>query len=104
MILELFAQTKYRPSKIIFVDDKMSNVLAVDKALEKLGIPAICFYYRHIDLHRSFDPVIANIQLEKFIFENEILSDAQATLLKAEKDAHKNPDEFFLFLVSNLKF
>lgn len=103
LVLELFAETQFRPSKIIFVDDKIESVCSVHNAFEQLGIPALCFHYRHIDLYRSFDPMIANIQLEKLFFENKILSNDEAALLK-ESYADKDPDIFFLELVSHLYF
>lgn len=101
LVLSLFAQAQSRPSKVVFIDDKMENVLSVDRAFEQLGIPAICFCYRHIDLHRSFDPMIANIQLEKLFFEDTILSDKEAMLLKEEYRG-EHPDDFFLELISRL--
>ncbi|MES2344902.1 MAG: DUF2608 domain-containing protein [Chlamydiota bacterium] len=98
LILELFKNMQLLPAKVVFVDDKLENVRVVDKACEQLGIPSVCFYYRHIELHRSFDLMVANIQLEKLLFENRVLSDEEALLLKS-KYLHKNPDAFFLELI-----
>lgn len=98
LIVELFKNMQMLPAKVVFVDDKLENVRVVDKACEQLGIPSVCFYYRHIELHRSFDLMVANIQLEKLLFENRVLSDEEVLLLKS-KYLHKNPDAFFLELV-----
>ena len=102
LILNLFSQTNYRPSKILFVDDKRSNVGAVDKALGELGIPAQCFHYRLIDLYRTFDPITAHIQLEKLVFEDRMLSNEEASALKAEY-AGIDPDAFFLELTTQIE-
>lgn len=99
LILDLFSQTDFRPSKVVFIDDKMENIRSMDKALGQLGIPAVCFYYRHIDLYRPFDPLAAHIQLEKLLFEGNTLSNGEAAALK-EKYADKDPDLFFLELAA----
>lgn len=97
LILELFAQADFRPSKVIFVDDKMKNVHSVNQALEQLKIPSVCFCYRHVALYRPFDPMVAHIQLEKLFFENKILSNDEAKALK-NAYSNQNPEEFFLKL------
>ncbi|MBI2742897.1 MAG: DUF2608 domain-containing protein [Chlamydiales bacterium] len=99
LILELFAGTSYRPSKVVFVDDKLDHARSVDSALKSLGIPAVCFHYTHVDSYRPFDAMIAHIQLEKLLFENRTLSNDEAAALKS-KYADKNPDEFFLELIN----
>lgn len=102
LVLELFSKTRDRPSHIIFVDDKKEQVHSVSRALEQLGIPALCFHYRHIELYRTFDPMIANIQLEELYFEKRVLSDGEAALLKSDYP-DKNPDEYFLKLIERMK-
>jgi hypothetical protein len=99
LILELFTKEKIRPSNVIFVDDKIENVHSVSHAFEQLQIPAIGFHYRHIDLYRHFDPMIANIQLEKLLLENTILSDESAARLK-ENYSDRNPEEFLIELAA----
>lgn len=100
-VLHLFTQVRFRHTKVVFIDDKEETVHSVDKAFWQLRIPSVCFYYRHVDLFRPFDPMIANIQLEKLFFENIVLSNEEAALLK-EEYIDKNPDDFFLELVSRL--
>jgi hypothetical protein len=91
--LEVFAQT--RPAHVLFVDDKLDNVHSMDSAFAKLHVPALCFYYPHVDMYRSFDPIIAAIQLEKLYRDKQLLSDREAALLKANY-AHRDPDLIFL--------
>lgn len=52
------------PVKIIFVDDKLSQVESVDTALTKLGIPHQCYVYLATDKKaKAFDPLITNSTL-----------------------------------------
>lgn len=99
LIEELFALTDYRPSQIIFVDDKIDYARSVDRALQKLGIPSLCFHYRYIERHDPFDPMIAHIQLEHLLLSGKILSNAEAAGLK-DQYRDKDPDDFFLELVN----
>lgn len=102
LILELFSRTDFRPSKVIFADDKMSHVKAVQRALDTLGIPSVCFHYSLIDKYRPFDPLTAYIQLEKLFFEKRVLSDLDAAALKGDY-MDKNPDELFLELIPRIE-
>lgn len=101
LVLDLFENTTCRPNKVIFVDDKLTHVMDVDKALDKLHIPAKCYFYAYIDLHRFFDPMVAHIQLQKLVFENLLLSDEEAATLK-KNYRHVDPDSFFLELVDKI--
>jgi Protein of unknown function (DUF2608) len=102
LMLELFSKTDFRPSKVVFADDKMSHVKAVQKALDTLGIPSVCFYYAVIDKRRPFDPLTAYIQLEKLVFEGKVLSDQEAVRLMGDY-MDKNPDELFLELIPRVE-
>jgi hypothetical protein len=102
LILELFSKTDFRPSKVVFADDKMSHVKSVQKALDTLGIPSVCFHYSLIDKYRPFDPLTAYIQLEKLFFEEKVLSDFDAAALKGDY-TDKNPDELFLELIPRIE-
>jgi hypothetical protein len=99
LALDLFDNGACRPNKILFVDDKLAHVQDVDKVLGNLHIPAKCYFYRHFDLHRTFDPMVSHIQLEKLLFENLLLSDAEAVVLKTSYGSI-DPDSFFLQLVN----
>lgn len=52
------------PEKVIFVDDKLSQVESVAAALEEMGIDHEVYWYCAIESRGvKFDPLIANIQL-----------------------------------------
>jgi hypothetical protein len=93
LVKEIFAA--FKPASVLFFDDKMSNVRSVDKALADLEIEAHCYHYRQID-QRLFVPLIAHIQFEKLFFEETILSDQEAALLKEENG---DADTLFFQLV-----
>lgn len=64
------------PKKIVFIDDKMSHVQNVAKALEPIGIAFIGIRYGGADEKvKAFNPKIADLQWEHF---KKILSDEQA--------------------------
>jgi hypothetical protein len=98
--LEIFADT--RPKHVLFVDDVLSNIYSMEQAFAKLGIDCICFFYQHIDLYRSFDPLIAAIQLEKLYLQDKLLSDSEAMSLK-QNYTGCDPNEFLLRFVDHLK-
>jgi hypothetical protein len=99
LALEIFAQVS--PAHVLFVDDRMDNVYSMDRAFAKLNIHAICFYYPHVDLHRSFDPLIAAIQLEQLYLNNLVYSDSEAMLLK-QHYALRDPDLLSLEIIEHL--
>ena len=92
-LLHLFENAPQLPQKVIFIDDKPSQVKSVSDALIKLGIPHECYiYYATEEKGKQFDPLIANIQLFHLYASNgqTILSDQQAALIakdNPEKDA-----------------
>lgn len=49
MIVSWFKQIKYRPKKIIFIDDKLKNLQSVEKALHNRDYPFIGIRYGHED-------------------------------------------------------
>lgn len=78
-----------RPEKVVFVDDKLSQVESVSEALSDLGIENDCYWYTHTDT-KPFHPWIANIQLYYLWFFKTVLSDvtaAEIAELYPEKDA-----------------
>lgn len=81
------------PEKVVFVDDKLSQVESVEEALNALGIENDCYWYTYTDA-KLFHPWIANIQLYHLWFFQTVLTDAAAAEiagLHPEKDA-----EFYL--------
>lgn len=79
LLKHLFKDLNYRPSSIIFVDDRLEQVQSVEAALKEVGIPFIGFWYRRTELDgANFNPMVANVQLENLLLENKILSDEEA--------------------------
>jgi hypothetical protein len=92
-LLHLFAHAPNFPEKVIFIDDKRSQVESVANALAELGIQHECYLYSAVDeKEKAFDPLVANIQLYCFYRSNgkEFVSDQEAALIAKkhpEKDA-----------------
>lgn len=83
------------PAKVVFIDDKISQVKSVASTLNALGVPHECYCYLATDAKMdSFNPLIANIQFLHFCHTDEIISDEAAA-----KIAEENPDlnaDFYL--------
>lgn len=90
-LYQLLEKSIDRPEKIIFIDDKLSQVESVAAALTKLGLPHECYLYAATD-KKAFRPLVANIQLYYF-YESDgqrIISDEEASVIienNPEKDA-----------------
>lgn len=83
-LLKLFKDAPQLPEKVIFIDDKQSQVESVAAALEQLGINYECYWYVATDEKaKRFDPSIANIQLYYFWLSEgaKVLSDEDAALI-----------------------
>lgn len=79
MLRRMLTVTGYRPSKIVFIDDKADSLKTVEKTLEELGIPFQGFAYgRTAENHKDFDQSVANVQL-MYLLTGRVLSDAEAT-------------------------
>lgn len=93
-LLHLFKTNTLLPEKIVFIDDKLSQVESVANALAELGISHESYLYLATDIKgKSFDPLIANIQLYYFYDSNgeKALSDEEAKVIaisNPEKDAN----------------
>ncbi len=84
-------QSQGMPDTIIFIDDKLSHVESMAKALSRNGIKHHSYHYTAIDAKEAgYDPLIANIQLFYYwMFGKErILSDADARAI-----ARQHPDK-----------
>jgi hypothetical protein len=80
-LLKLFLNAPQLPEKVIFVDDKLSQVESVATALNQLGIDHECYWYTATDDKASrFNPLIANIQLYHFCLSRgeRVISDEEA--------------------------
>lgn len=83
-LFRLFDQYGYRPKKIVFVDDRESNLTDVEKEASKEGISFIGIRYGYADERKeNFDPAVADIQLKNSNFHS-ILSDEEALLKKLD--------------------
>ncbi len=86
-LLKLFKGAPELPEKVIFIDDKLSQVESVASALNQLGINYECYWYVATDKKASqFDPLIANIQLYYFWTSKgqRIISDDEARSIAKE--------------------
>lgn len=95
-LLHLFKNASDLPKKVIFIDDKSTQVESVAKALTELGIENECYFYSATDEKaKRFNPLIANIQLYYFLKSDyrEIISDEQAALI-AKEDLTKDVDHY----------
>ena len=95
-LFNLLENAPERPTKVVFVDDKASQVRAVAEALNALAIPYECYIYSATDKKaKAFNPLIANIQLYYF-YESDgknILSDEQALSI-AEANPEKTAEDY----------
>ena len=68
ILLHFFDNINYHPKKIIFVDDKMKNIKAVEKYVEEKGIEFVGLRYGAADERvANFDPVAAEVALQEFL-------------------------------------
>lgn len=71
---------RYRPSRLVFIDDKQEYLEAVKPVCEALGIQFIGLRYAYMDARKAqFNEHILNLQKE--VFEHPFLSDDEASLL-----------------------
>jgi Protein of unknown function (DUF2608) len=85
------------PKKIVFIDDKLSQVESVASTLSKLGIDHNCYWYCATDDKSSkFNPLIANIQLYYLLISNgcQVISDQEAEII-AKKQPEKDAASYF---------
>lgn len=86
LLKHLFKDLKYTPSLIIFIDDKLDQVKSVEAVAAEVGIPCLGFWYRRSEIDRaSFNPMVANIQLEALLLKGEVINDEMAMDLAKEK-------------------
>lgn len=101
----ILTETGYRPAKIVFIDDKADSLQTVDAAMKEMGISFEGFAYnKTAQDHKNFDPMIANIQLEWLVFNNKLLTDAEATQIKAEQFNGVDADQYFDKLMERCNF
>lgn len=97
---KLFEETGYRPTKVVFIDDKLEENKSVESSLDKLGIANVCvLYHRAQSNNRDFSPLQASVQLDAFLKDQTILTDEEAKE-KAEAMEEVDPDDFFKRLIA----
>jgi hypothetical protein len=95
-LFNLFNNSSRLPNKVVFIDDKSTQVESVASTLETLQIPYECYTYTATEKKNSlFDPLIANIELYYFYESGgkEIISDQQAKLI-ANEHPEKGADDY----------
>lgn len=82
-LISLFEKTSYRPSNIVFVDDRIDHVQSVEKAAKALNLPFNGFLYKRVETKGAgFDPLIATIQLIELVNDHILLSNEEAAAKK----------------------
>ncbi len=104
LLLEIFERTGYRPSKIVFVDDKVDSLIAVEKTPSSLNIPFVGYAYSRTSKdHANFDPLVANIQLDWLITYGKVLTDAEAIEIKNEQYLNTDLSQYFEEVIGKWK-
>ncbi len=87
IILATFLENmKWKPKKIIFIDDILSFVTSVDQEVAKLQIPFKGFHYRNAYQEPSeIDEEIVLFQIDYLLHESKWLSDSEAEILVQKK-------------------
>ncbi len=82
-LLLFFDMTDYHPTSVIFFDDRMHHVIAVDKALTEHNINCLSVRYTGCDGNvHNFDPAKAEAQLVKIRESNNLTTQALETFLE----------------------
>ncbi len=103
--MKLFKDAPQLPQRVIFIDDKQSQVESVAAVLHQLGIDHECYWYTATDdKARKFDPLIANIQLYYFWTSGakRVLSDEEALSI-AEQYPEKNAEYYLQSVLNDAK-
>lgn len=83
-LIHLLEHFSWQPKKIVFVDDRESNLVDVEQAALDKTIDFIGLRYGYADGRKEqFDPSLADIQLKHSLFHS-ILSDEEALIKKME--------------------
>ncbi|MBA3817112.1 MAG: DUF2608 domain-containing protein [Parachlamydiaceae bacterium] len=96
LLLEILQKSDFRPSKIVFVDDKIDSLISMEAALNNLNIPFVGYAYSKTKQnHASFNPLIANIQLDWLITYGQVLTDKEAIKIMNEKFFNIDLNQYF---------
>lgn len=67
LLFQFLDTVGYQPKKIIFIDDKSSNVQILERVVESHGIAFVGVRYSHEDVRKTiFDPAVADQLLQEF--------------------------------------
>lgn len=98
-LIKFLDSVDLRPSKIVFVDDRISQLQSVEKAVMEKGLIFEGFHYKAAhEQCRFFNPLLANIQLYALITSGTILSDEEAKVC-AEQLGDVDPDFYLLEII-----
>lgn len=100
----ILKETRYRPDKVVAIDDKRESLETIEAALKPFDIPFVGYVYsRTADDHRDFDPMIANIQLNRLILTGQILTDLEAQRIKEQGYLNTDPNQYFFQVTQQWK-
>lgn len=78
VLMAFLNDRNWKPSQVIFVDDRLNYIYSVERAMEVANIPVVSFYYTPaFDLPCDLDEKVASYQLEYLFKNGEWLSDAE---------------------------
>ncbi|MCE5317377.1 MAG: DUF2608 domain-containing protein [Parachlamydia sp.] len=78
----------WKPRRLIFLDDRLSNVESVESSLSALEIDLQCWHYTASDRHlKEVDHAVADLQIRTLVEKGIWLSDQEAAIIIAENTA-----------------
>ncbi len=98
-LVELLRNIGYRPSKVVFIDDTLDQVVSVVEALEKEGIPCVGFRYSAAS-EKAFNLKACALQF-KHMVENDVLISNEEAMRREAEQPNVDPMEYFLDFLFN---
>lgn len=72
-------RVKWKPRRLIFIDDLLTNVESVEMSLSKRGIDLQCWHYTAAERHqKEVDMAVAELQIRTLVEKGVWLSDEEA--------------------------
>lgn len=89
VLLSFLDKVQFHPKKVVFVDDKLKNLVEVEDALTERGIDFVGFHYKGAEkLPCKADRAVFDLQIQTLETEKRWISDEDAkALLEAQKHA-----------------
>lgn len=73
LLRDILMTTGYRPSRIVYVDDKLDSLEEMESQMHHLDIPFVGYVYnKTAGDHANFDPLIALVQLDILLTSGRI--------------------------------